>query len=137
MPAYDRFVCAKLPSSKINTHLYSLVTQHMIHGPCGELNPISPCIRKGYCKFKYPKEFDNETTKGKSLYHIYRRLNIGNYVEIREHLFVNLLIVPYDSFLLSKYNCSINVKISSNIKVIKYIYMYVCKVHDKIASKMI
>ena len=31
--AYDRFVSAQLPNPTVNPHLYSLVTQHMIHGP--------------------------------------------------------------------------------------------------------
>ena len=109
--AYDRFVSAQLPNPTVNPHLYSLVTQHMIHGPWGKLNPTSPCMKKGYCKFKYPKELAHETTKGKSSYPIYRRRNTGNYVEIRKHLLNNSWVVPYNSFLLSKYNCHINVEI--------------------------
>jgi len=70
----------------------------VIHGPCGELNSTSSCMKKGYCKFKYAKELVDETTKGKSSYLIYRRHNTTNYVEIRKHLLDNSWVVPYNSF---------------------------------------
>nr|XP_009794570.1 PREDICTED: uncharacterized protein LOC104241324 [Nicotiana sylvestris] len=74
--AYDKFVCAELPESDKNDYLYSLVTKHMMHGPCGSLNPKCPCMKnREYCKFKYPKEFTNHTYKGKNGYPIYRRRN--------------------------------------------------------------
>nr|XP_016436617.1 PREDICTED: uncharacterized protein LOC107762748 isoform X1 [Nicotiana tabacum]XP_016436618.1 PREDICTED: uncharacterized protein LOC107762748 isoform X1 [Nicotiana tabacum] len=133
--AYDKFVCAELPDPKRNSDLFKLVTQHMLHGPCGQLNPTSPCMKKknGHCKFKFPKEFAKQTTKGKSSYPIYRRRNTGKSVEIRGQLFDNSWVVSYNPFLLSKFNCHINVEICSDIKVVKYIYKYICKGHDKIA----
>ncbi|XP_060170896.1 uncharacterized protein LOC132601854 [Lycium barbarum] len=68
--AYDRFVCAEFPNPEINPHLYKLVTQHMIHGPCGQLDPTCPCMKK------------------------------------------------------------------KDIKVVKYIYKYICKGHDKITFQI-
>nr|XP_016509877.1 PREDICTED: uncharacterized protein LOC107827294 [Nicotiana tabacum] len=44
--AYDQFVCAELPDPKRNSALFKLVTQHMLHGPCGQLNPASPSMKK-------------------------------------------------------------------------------------------
>ena len=43
---YDRFVCAEIPDENIYPNLYSLVTQHMIHDPCGNLNPTNSCTKK-------------------------------------------------------------------------------------------
>ena len=54
-------------------------------------------------------------------------------MEIRGQLFDNSWVVSYNPFLLSKFNCHINVEICSDIKVVKYIYKYICKGHDKIA----
>lgn len=34
----EKYVCAELPDSKKDPYLYSLVTQHMMHGPCGPQN---------------------------------------------------------------------------------------------------
>lgn len=44
--AYDQFLCAELSDPKRNPHLFELVRLHMIHGPCGTLNPTCPCMKK-------------------------------------------------------------------------------------------
>ncbi|XP_075074469.1 uncharacterized protein LOC142162063 [Nicotiana tabacum] len=69
--SYDRFVCAELPDSKKDCDLYSLVIKHMMHGPCGKLNPTNICMKNNNCKFKYPKDFAEQTLKGKNSYPIY------------------------------------------------------------------
>lgn len=48
----------------------------------------------------------------------------------------NSWVVAYNPYLLCKYNCQINVEICSDIKVVKYIYKYICKGHDKISFHM-
>lgn len=57
----------------------------MLHGPCRQLNPKSPCMKKkrGHCKFKYPRESVEQTIKGKNSYPVYRRRNTRKYVKIR------------------------------------------------------
>jgi len=45
-------------------------------------------------------------------------------------------VVPYNPYLLSKFNCHINVEICCDIKIVKYIYKYICKGHDKIAFNL-
>lgn len=82
--------------------------------------------KKGYCKFKYPKDFLDQTCKGKNSYPIYKRRNTGKYIQIGNHLFNNSWVAPYNSFLLCKFNCHINVEICSDIKIVKYIYKYIC-----------
>ncbi|KAG5598903.1 hypothetical protein H5410_030273 [Solanum commersonii] len=113
--AYDQFVCVELPDPKRNPHLFELVHLHMIHGPCGPLNPTCPC---------------------KSSYPIYRRRNTGQSIKIGSHLLDNSWVVPYNPYLLCKFNCHINVEICSDIKIVKYIYKYLCKGHDKIAFNL-
>ncbi|XP_060218953.1 uncharacterized protein LOC132645771 [Lycium barbarum] len=132
--AYDRIVCAELPNSDTNQYLHSLVIKHMMHGPCGTLNPTNSCMKKkGYCKFKYPKSYANETSKGQNSYPIYRRRDTGKFVKIRAQYLDNSWVVPYNPYLLSKFNCHINVEVCADIKVVKYIYKYICKGQDKIA----
>ncbi|XP_019238957.1 PREDICTED: uncharacterized protein LOC109219012 [Nicotiana attenuata] len=132
--AYDRVVCAEIPDSDKNDYLFSVVTKHMMHGPCGSLNPKCPCMKnREYCKFKYPKDFADHTSKGKNGYPIYKRRNNGKRVNIRGQFLDNSWVVPYNPYLLSKFNCHINVEVCSDIKVVKYLYKYICKGHDKIA----
>ena len=52
----------KIPDKKKHLHLYSCVKNHMMHGPCGDLNTKNVCMRgetkeTKTCKNKYPKQF--------------------------------------------------------------------------------
>ena len=44
----------------------------MIHGPCGSLNPGSPCMSKGNCTKRYPKDYPDVTTDSRDGYPCYR-----------------------------------------------------------------
>ncbi|XP_075107418.1 uncharacterized protein LOC107819940 isoform X1 [Nicotiana tabacum] len=132
--SYDKFVCAELPDCNTEEHLYSRVLQHMMHGPCVDLNPTNSCMgKRGLCKFNYPKDFAEQTSKGKNSYPIYRRRSTGKLVHIREQYLNNSWDVPYNPYLLCKFDCHMNIEVCSDIKVVKYIYKYICKGHDKIA----
>ena len=131
---YDKFVCAMLPDKVVNPILYKNVTSFMLHGPCGALHPNSPCMKDGKCKFGYPKPFANETTEPtKKVNLLYKR-------EDDERTFVNedtgfeydnRNVVPYNEYLIQKYQCHINVEICSNITTVKYLYKYVYKGSDR------
>ncbi|XP_019225161.1 PREDICTED: uncharacterized protein LOC109206760 [Nicotiana attenuata] len=64
---------------------------------------------------------------------LYRRRNTGEVVKVREQYLHNSWVVPYNPYLLGKFNCHINVEVCSDIKVVKYLYKYICKGHEKIA----
>ncbi|KAL5564428.1 hypothetical protein UlMin_027592 [Ulmus minor] len=44
----------------------------------------------------------------------------------------NQWVVPYNPYLLAKFNCHINVEIYSTVKAVKYLYKYIYKGHDRI-----
>ncbi|KAH0663998.1 hypothetical protein KY290_029894 [Solanum tuberosum] len=132
--AYDDIIKAELPDECTESALRKLVIKHMMHGPCGSLNLTNSCTKKkGYCKFKYPKKFADKTSKGSDSYPIYKRRNTGEVVKVRHQYLDNSSVVPYNPYLLGKFNCHINVEVCSDIKVVKYLYKYICKGHDKIA----
>ncbi|XP_071930166.1 uncharacterized protein [Coffea arabica] len=128
---YDRIVSAELPDRIRSPYIFSLVVKHMLHGPCGSLNPKSPCMRQNKkCKNNYPKDFCDFTKHGKSSYPLYRRRDDGNSVMIRDHQLDNRWIIHYNAYLLAKYDCHINVEVCSAIEAVKYIYKYIYKGHD-------
>ena len=45
----------------------------------------------------------------------------------------NRWVVPYNPYLLTRYNCHINVEICSGVQAVKYLYKHIYKGHDKIA----
>ena len=42
------------------------------------------------------------------------------------------MVVPYNPYLLQKYNCHINDEYCGSVMAIKYIFKYVTKGHDRI-----
>ncbi|KAL5571471.1 hypothetical protein UlMin_021068 [Ulmus minor] len=60
-----------------------------------------------------------------------RDLNPSNI--LRGHYLDNQWVVPYNPYLLAKFNCHINVEICFTVKAVKYLYKYIYKGHDRIA----
>ncbi|KAK8934325.1 hypothetical protein KSP39_PZI014847 [Platanthera zijinensis] len=111
----------------------------MIHGSCAHINSHAPCMKHGVCKKGYPKHFAETTLQGADSYPIYRRRNNGqSFILHRAENFVidNRWVVPYNPWLLLKYDCHINVEICSSIKSIKYLYKYIHKGPDSVAFQV-
>ncbi len=137
----DKLVVAELPPDpndptisalqKVNRQkLQDLVSRQMIHGPCGP-----QCLKDGKCSKGFPKQFQRETTiNSETNYALYRRrkpTNGGRSLTLRrgsqEYEIDNSWIVPYNPYLLLKYDCHINVECCTSTKVAKYLYKYVTK----------
>jgi hypothetical protein len=98
---YDKFVCAKLPDSNTQSTLYDVITSCMLHGPCGDANPNSPCMEgePGHrrCSKQYPKEFTEQTTDSNGSYPVYRRHQDGRMFRGQSNFeFDNCWVVPYN-----------------------------------------
>ncbi|KAK8940603.1 hypothetical protein KSP39_PZI010696 [Platanthera zijinensis] len=111
----------------------------MIHGPCAHVNSNAPCMKHGLYKKWYPKNFAGETVQGADSYPIYRRRNnYHSFILHRAQNFANdnRWVVPYNPWLLLKYDCHINVEICSSIKSIKYLYKYIHNGPDSVAFQV-
>ena len=128
---YDSIVCAEIPDLLLQPRLHSIVRRCMMHGPCGLAKRGAPCIRDGSCSKKFPKEFISITTTANDGYPLYRRRDNGRSVEVGKNLLDNRWVVPYNPFLLLKYNAHINVEICTTVSAVKYLYKYVYKGHDR------
>ena len=102
----------------------------MIHGPCGADNPNSICMINGKCQKSFPKSFQEETNANIDGYPAYRRRNNGESVEVGRYRVDNRYVVPYNKYLLKKYQAHINLEVCSSVKSVKYIFKYVYKGHD-------
>ena len=63
-------------------------------------------------------------------YPVYRRRDNGVNVDVRGHSVDNRFVVPYNPYLLAKFNCHLNVEVCTTVKSVKYIYKYVYKGYD-------
>ncbi|ONM31301.1 hypothetical protein ZEAMMB73_Zm00001d040413 [Zea mays] len=133
---YDLLISAEIPDKKY-PELRKMVIKHMMHGPCGSLNPICPCT-KGHasCKNHYPRPFYDATLQGKDSYPVYRRRDDGRKEKVRGFELDNRWVVPYNPYLLWLFNCHINVEACRSIKAVKYMFKYIYKGHDRASVVM-
>ena len=126
----DNVVNAEIPNGITEPNLYSKVTRHMVHGPCGNFNPLAICMDNNCCRKEFPKTLCSETLENKDGYPVYRRSEGMSFM--RNGIAINNgWIVPYNKFLIQKYDAHINVEVCSSIKSVKYLYKYCYKGHDK------
>ena len=131
---YDKYVAAEIPNKQLAPELYQIVSQHMLHGPCGEANKKNPCMENGTCTKQFPKQFQDKTTMSQDGYPIYKRAENGVTIEKKGVRLDNRWIVPYNPYLCAKYSAHINVEICSTVTAVKYLYKYVYKGQDRIMA---
>ncbi|XP_065684585.1 uncharacterized protein LOC100202287 [Hydra vulgaris] len=112
----DNLICAEIPDPIVNCELYDIIKICMIHGPCGILNPNSPCMKDGVCSKNYPKDFNANTVAVHNGYPRYRRRDNGLVINIKGNNVDN--------------QAHINVEACMSVKAVKYLYKYIYKGHD-------
>ena len=134
---YDKVVSAELPDPEVEPELFKLVSKHMIHAPCGK-HTNERCMVNGECCRKYPKEFRERTCATEDGYPRYRRCSPEDggvsYTRKRHGKFEkidNRWVVPYNAYLLWKYEAHINVEFCGGFAAIKYLYKYIYKGPDR------
>ncbi|CAN1254545.1 ATP-dependent DNA helicase PIF1 [Linum perenne] len=128
---FGRTVAAELPNPSIDPQGFSAVTRFMVHGPCGEDRPNSPCMESGYCKKKFPKAFCHATTYDDNGYATYKRRDTGILVDRSAVMLDNRYVVPYNRSLLVKYQAHMNIELCHKGRLIKYLFKYVTKGPDR------
>ncbi|KAG5893814.1 hypothetical protein JTB14_027851 [Gonioctena quinquepunctata] len=124
----DEVITAKIPNPERDQKLSDTVTKNMTHGPCGALNPSSPCMKEGKCTKNYPRALLKDTQTNDKGYPLYRRRAPGNG---QEALVDNSWIVPYSPLLSKMFNCHINVEFCNTVQAITYICKYINKGSDQ------
>ena len=90
----NNLISAEIPDPIVNQDLYDVVKTCMIHGPCGILNPNSPCMKDEVCSKNYPKEFNANTVAVHNGYPRYRRRDNGLVINIKGNNVDNSWVVP-------------------------------------------
>ena len=140
----DEVICAELPPASWGENFRRLVTGQMTHGPCGDDNLRAPCMARRFptsplcCQKDFPKDFSSETVVHEDRYPEYRRRDNGDSFSVArpgcpDETVVrdNRWVVPYNPFLLHKYQCHMNVEVCATVQAVKYIHKYVYKGSDR------
>ena len=138
----DSVISAELPGPQRDPRLFEIIVKNMVHGPCGSVNPNSPCMKDGKCTKRYPRQLMQDNQTGEDGYPLYRRrrpddggfktklnMKIGN--SIQEIEIDNKWIVPYCPLLSRIFQAHINVEYCNSVKSIKYVCKYVNKGSDQ------
>ena len=143
----DQMVCAELPPKGApgseQRRLYDIVTRNMTHD-CTPQRCDPNAHGNGYCKDHYPKPFTDQTyIDDEHGIMMYRRRDPAAMLpeewpqmpqdQQEEMRMKQSRVVPYNAFLLLKYNCHINVEISTSAQAIKYLFKYMHKGSDHCA----
>ncbi len=138
---FDKIVSAEIPDPKKFPKLHEKVLRHMVHSPCSynirktkQKNCVDPQTQK--CKKYFPFDNCDYTKINEAGVVYYKRRKImddrGSETE-QKKIIDNSWVVPYNPYLLAKYDAHINVIIPNTANSIKYLYKYVYKGTDKAA----
>ncbi|MBW0539508.1 hypothetical protein O181_079223 [Austropuccinia psidii MF-1] len=128
----DALVCAEIPNQEQENDLFSIVIKTMLTAPWQE---GSHCWTNCGCKWGYPKPYAAETSISNDAYPVYR-CRQGSSLISGSHVYTNQDVIPYNKYLSLRYQCHVNVEIPYVIKVLKYLYKYICKGEDKSAFNL-
>ncbi|GJU76542.1 ATP-dependent DNA helicase PIF1 [Tanacetum coccineum] len=124
-------IIAKIPSPTEDPDGYKVVSEFMLHGPCGKDAKYAPCTTEGKCSKHYPKVFLEETMIDEDGYPIYRCQNNKVTAKKGKFNYNNQHVVLYNWYLLLKYQAHINVEWCNRSKAIKYLFKYLNKGSDR------
>ncbi|CAM9593390.1 unnamed protein product, partial [Ectocarpus fasciculatus] len=150
----DKWVWTNLPDERIaGGELRAKVIKYMVHQKCGEFNPNAPCMttdkktNRKTCSKHYPQPFrDAFTTNPKTGRAEYRRLDNRDTATIKQKNGDNKYVetevdnrysVPYNPYLLMKYDCHICCDLVTAMAVVAYIYKYCYKGPDLAKARVL
>ncbi|CAH1414995.1 unnamed protein product [Lactuca virosa] len=133
----DPIISAEIPNIDDDPELYSLVKEFMIHGPCGAENLNCPCMVDRKCSKNFPKQFCDHTSVDSNGFPLYRRKNDGHFVEKSGVQLDNKNVVPYNKYLLKRYQAHINIEWCKQGSSIKYLFKYINKGPNRATVSMV
>jgi hypothetical protein len=138
----DSIISAELPDPQQDPCLFDIIIKNMVHGPCGNVNPTSSCMKDGKCTKRYSRQILDDTQTGEDEYPLCKRrapetggvkakikVKVGK--SYRETEIDNRWMVPYCPLISRIFQAHINFEYYNSVMSIKYICKYVNKGSDQ------
>nr|GEW93979.1 DNA helicase [Tanacetum cinerariifolium] len=133
----DAYISAELPSKDVDPEGHRVVSELMMHGPCGYAYPAATCMQKStQCGMHFPKQYCDRTYTDKEGFVHYRRRNtqvttVKQYIELDSSY-----VVPYNRQLCMLFYAHINVEYCGWTMLIKYLFKYISKGTDRVVARI-
>jgi hypothetical protein len=119
----DSLVTCRMPDPVTEKELYGMVTKYMLHH-CNNRCQDD----KGKCKKGYPFNFREETTMNDGRGWIGLKRPRGGHVHrVGAKSYDTRHVVPYNAYLLLRFDCHLNVLPFHNLRQARYLFKYLCK----------
>ncbi|GKB29302.1 DNA helicase, partial [Tanacetum coccineum] len=133
----NQYISAELPDPKVDANGYRIISELMIHGPCGYANRNASCMKDGSaCNRNFPKPYCDKTYIDKDGYVHYRRRDTGIQTQRQSVWLDNQYVVPYNRTLCMRYYAHINVEYCGWTMLIKYLFKYISKGTDRVIANV-
>lgn len=129
-----KIIFDEIPNQNMDIELYKIIASIMIHGPCGAQNRRSPCMKNGKCTWYFPRKIVENITFDADRYSLHRRRDTGQIIKKEDCVINNKYVIPYNRYLLLKYNVHINLKLCNQSRSIKYLFKYMNKENVQIVA---
>ena len=133
----DAIVSAEMPDPVAHPVLHRLVSAHMLHPRCDDVarqehhSCRSDCSGQLCdCRRRFPKDMAAATVVIGDGFPKYRRRGLHTMIDRSGRIVTDSWVVPYNEYLLLKYQCHINLEVCANIRSFKYVYKYTFKSPD-------
>ncbi|GKA35542.1 DNA helicase [Tanacetum coccineum] len=133
----DAYISAELSSKYSDLECHRIVSEFMMHGPCGLTYPTAPCMQNTpKCMNHFPKEYCSQTYINKDGFVHYRRRDTGIMIVKQNVELDNGYVIPYNKQLCARFFAHINVEYCGWTMLIKYLFKYIFKGTDRIAARV-
>ncbi|GKB57046.1 DNA helicase [Tanacetum coccineum] len=132
----DDYISAELPDPVEDPEGYKIVSNLMMHRPCGVANPSASCTEKGICNKHFPKMYNHKTFFDTNGHTHYRRRQTQVHIMKGESRLDNCNVVSYNRILCLSFRAHINVEYCGWSMLIKYLFKYISKGPDRILGKI-
>nr|GEX25266.1 uncharacterized protein [Tanacetum cinerariifolium] len=98
----NKFTSTEIPDKNKDPNLYKLVSDFIMHGPCGEDEATQVCMGDGKCTKHFLKKFTQRSSFDSEGYPVYRRRDNERYVEKNGSQLHHSYVIPYNATLLKR-----------------------------------